>query len=56
MTKCVGEAWEINREKRDVVIRRFRCLGIALPTDGSCDNEISIQGLDTTMLAEGLKN
>lgn len=57
MTKCVGEAWEIfNREKRDVIIRSFRCLGIALPIDGSCDNEISIKGLDTTMLAEELKN
>jgi len=57
MTKCVGEAWEIfNREKRDVVIRSFRCLGIALPIDGSCDNEISIKGLDTTVLAEELKN
>ena len=57
MTKCVGEAWEIfNREKRDVVIRSFRCLGIALPIDGSCDNEISIKGLDTTMLVEELKN
>ena len=56
MTMCVGEAWEIfNREKRDVVIRSFRCLGIALPIDGSCDNEISIKELDTSVLAERLK-
>jgi len=57
MTKCVGDAWEIfNRKIRDIVIRSFRCLGIALPIDGSCDNEISIKGLETTMLMEGLKN
>ena len=56
MTKCVGEAWEIlNREKGNVVIRSFRCLGIALPIDGSCDNEISIKGLDTSLLAERLE-
>jgi hypothetical protein len=57
MTQGVGEAWEqFNREKREVVVRSFRCLGISLPIDGSCDNEISIKGLDTTVLAEGLKN
>jgi len=57
MTKCVGDAWEIfNLKNRDVVIRSFRRLGIALPIDGSCDNEISIKGLETTMLMEGLKN
>jgi len=51
MTKCVGDAREIfNRKNRDVVIRSFRCLGIALPIEGSCDNEISIKGLETTML------
>jgi len=57
MTKWVGDAWKIfNWKNRDVVIRSFRCLGIALPIDGSCDNEISIKGLETTMLMEGLKN
>ena len=57
MTKCVGDAWEIfNQKNRDVVIRSFRCLGSALPIDGSCDNEISIKGLNTTILMEGLKN
>jgi len=57
MTQCMGEAWEqFNREKREVVVRGFRCLGISLPIDGSCDDEISIKGLDTTVLAEGLKH
>ena len=57
MTQCVGEAWEqFNREKREVVVRSFRCLGISLPIDGSCDDEISIKGLDTTVLAQGLKS
>ena len=55
MTLCVGEAWEqFNREKREVVVRSFRCLGISHPIGGSCDDEISIKGLDTTVLAEGL--
>ena len=34
----------------------FSMSGFALPIDGSCGNEISIKGLDTTMLAVELKN
>ena len=40
MTKCVGETWEIsNRDRQEVVIKSFRCLGISLPIDGSCDSD-----------------
>ena len=57
MTRCVAEAWEIFcRDKTDVVIRSFRCLGIALPIDGSCDEELSIKGLETTSLLVALKD
>jgi hypothetical protein len=38
MTRCVGEAWErFCREKREVIIRSFRCIGDSLPIDGSSD-------------------
>ena len=52
MTKCVGEAWEIfNRDRQEVVIKSFRCLGISLLVDGSCDSELSIKGLETSVLS-----
>ena len=57
MTRCVAEAWEIFCwDKTGVVIRSFRCLGIALPIDGSCDEELSIKGLETTSLVGALKD
>ena len=56
MTRCVAEAWEIFcRQKRHVVIRSFRCLRIPLSIDGSCDEEISIKGLETLSLITALK-
>ena len=56
MTKCVGEAWEIfNRDGQEVIIKSFRCLGISLPVDGSCDSELSIKVLETSVLSEGIK-
>ena len=57
MTKCVGEAWEkFCREKREVIIRSFRCIGAFLPIDGSSDGEISINGLPTPNLMTALKD
>ena len=56
MTRCVAEAWEIFcRQKKHVVIRSFRCLRIPLSIDGSCDEEISIKGLETLSLITALK-
>ena len=53
----MGEAREqFNREKREVVVRGFRSLGISLPIDGPCDDETSIKGLNAKALAEGLRN
>ncbi|KAG0135520.1 hypothetical protein HOY82DRAFT_536693 [Tuber indicum] len=54
-TWAVGEAWErFSKEKREVVRKSFRVLGISLPMDGSDDGEISVKGLDTSQLIAGL--
>jgi len=54
-TWAVGEAWErFSQEKEEVVRRSFRCVGIALPIDGSADSQISIKGIETGYLVEGL--
>jgi hypothetical protein len=56
MTKCVGAAWErFCQERREVIIRSFRCIGASLPIDGSSDGEISIKGLPTARLMTALK-
>ena len=56
-TWAVGEAWEIfTRERAEVIKKSFRILGLALPINGSCDEEISIKGLDCTYLREGIKD
>jgi hypothetical protein len=55
MTRCVGEAWStFCRERRAVVIKSFRQLGISLPIDGSSDGEISVKGLSTERLMAAL--
>ena len=54
-TWAVGEAWErFSREKEEVVCRSFCCVGIALPIDRSADSQISIKGIETGYLVEGL--
>lgn len=56
-TWAVGEAWErFTNERQDVIRRSFRVIGLSLPIDGSCDEEISIKGIDKTYLIEGLKD
>ena len=45
-TKWVGEAWEEVSAKKEMVIRSFEKVGIALPIDGSEDSRISIRGLE----------
>jgi len=57
VTWAVREAWEhFSAEKAEVVLRAFRVLGLGLPIDGSADHEISIKGIKTGFLTEGLKN
>lgn len=56
-TWAVGEAWEIfTRERVEVIKKSFRILGLALTINGSCDEEITIKGLDCTYLREGIKD
>jgi hypothetical protein len=56
MTRCVGKAWEqFCTTRKEVVVQSFRKLGISLPIDGSCDEELSIKGLDPEVLRSGLK-
>jgi len=55
-TWAVGEALEVfSREQVEVVKRSFRILGLALPINGTCDNEISVKGIESAYLVEGLK-
>lgn len=45
-TFAVGEAWEkFCTTKRATTIRSFRAVGLSLPINGSCDEEISIKGI-----------
>ena len=56
-TWAVGEAWaRFCAEKAEVVRRAFRVVGLALPIDGSADTEISIKGIETDFLIQGLVN
>jgi len=56
-TWAVEEAWEVfSRERAEVVKKSFRILGLALPIDGTCDDEISVKGIESAYyLVEGLK-
>ena len=56
-TWAVGDAWEeFCRERKEVIQRSFRAVGLSLPIDGSCDNEISLKGLDMERLITDLKS
>jgi len=54
---AVGQAREsFSREKREVVKDSFQVVGLALPIDRSEDHRLSIKGLATDLLVEGLEN
>ena len=56
-TWAVGDAWEeFCRERKEVIKRSFRVVGLSLPIDGSCDNEMSLKGLDMEQLTADLKD
>jgi len=56
-TWAVGEAWaRFSAEKAEVVRRAFRVVGLALLIDGSADAELSIKGIETDFLVQGLVN
>jgi len=51
VTWAVGEAWErFCLKHQDLVINTFRKLGLTLPIDGSQDHELSIKGIDPSLL------
>jgi len=51
VTWAVGEAWErFCLKHKDLVINTFRKLGLTLPIDGSQDHELSIKGIDPSLL------
>ena len=53
----VGEAWErFSRDRKEVVVKAFRILGISLPISSVCDEEISVKGIDSTFLIDSLQN
>ena len=57
ITWAVGEAWErFSRERKQVIQRAFRAVGLSLPIDGSSDSEISVKGIETAVLIDGLKD
>ena len=54
VTHAVGQAWEIFCERnQESVIQTFRSLGLTLPIDGSCDNELSVKGISQDLLQIG---
>lgn len=54
ITKCVGEAWELFCIKhQELIVTTFRKLGLTLPIDGSCDNELAIKGISKELLEIG---
>jgi len=56
-TWVVREAWDIlTRSGKEVIYKSFRILGLALPIDGSCDEEMSIQGINRTYLIGRINN
>ena len=57
ITWAVGEAWErFSAERKHVIQHAFRVVGLSLPIDGSCDHEISVKGIESPILIEGLKD
>jgi len=56
VTHAVAKAWEqftSRQAYKKLVISTFRKLGLTLPIDGSCDDELSIKGIDSSLLDIG---
>lgn len=46
VTKCVADAWEqFCTTRKPLIVQTFRNLGLSLPIDGSCDDELKIKGI-----------
>ena len=56
-TWAVGEVWErFSQDHAQMVRRSLTATGLALPIDGSRDSEISVKGLDTSLLIAALED
>ena len=54
VTQAVGEAWEkFSQTYQELVVITFGKLGLTLPINGSCDDELSIKGIDPLLLRIG---
>jgi hypothetical protein len=56
LTKWVAVAWKrLHEEKKDVIIKTFRQVGLSLNPDGSEDHELKIKGLDNLIIGDYLR-
>jgi len=54
VTHAVGEAWEqFSTSHQDLIIKTLRKLGLTLSVDGSCDEELSVKGINSSFLQIG---
>ncbi|RPA98723.1 hypothetical protein L873DRAFT_1768961 [Choiromyces venosus 120613-1] len=54
---AVGEAWEyFSHDHKEVIVKAFQVLGISLPISSAIDQEISVKGIDSTFLINGLQS
>jgi len=54
VTQAVREAWEqFSTSQHDLIIKTFRKLGLTLPVDRSCDGELSVKGINSSLLQIG---
>ena len=52
--RCLADAWEtFCTTKRELIVASFRKVGLALPIDGSCDEELSVKGIPREDLVVG---
>ena len=51
---CLADAWEtFCTTKRELIVSSFRKVGLSLPIDGSCDEELSVKGIPSEDLKVG---
>jgi len=54
VTKAAGQAWEqFSLNHQELVVTTFRKLGLTLPIDSFYDSELSIKGIDCSLLGIG---
>ena len=54
VTQAVGETWDqFTRNYQELVVETLRKLGLRLPIDGSCDDELSVKGIEPALLQIG---